>query len=80
MSRKILSFFFPQRVHTKTSIEQILDGSVPEDAAIINGTGSIHGGAVADCGCGHSETGDAVSVGEVVPALEHCIDRIRSGG
>jgi len=42
--------------------------------------GTISGGAVADSGGGGSETGGAVSEGEVIPALEHGVDRVCSAG
>lgn len=55
--------------------------SVPEKATIIDDTGTVgSGSAVADFSGGSGEAGDAVSGGEVVPALKHCIDRIWSAG
>jgi len=54
---------------------------VPEEAAVVNDTGTVSsGGAVANLGVGGGEAGSAVGVGEVVPALNHGIDRTRSGG
>jgi len=61
--------------------EEIIDGSVPKEAAVINDTDTVgSGGAVADFGGSRGEAGGAVSVVEVVPALKHSIDRIRSNG
>jgi len=37
---------------------------------------NISGGAVADIGGGSGKVGGTVSVGEVVLALERCIDRV----
>lgn len=52
---------------------------VPKEAAIINDTGTVGaGGTVTDLGGGDGEAGGAVSVGEVVPALEQSINRVCS--
>lgn len=61
--------------------EEIIDGSVPKEAAVINDTDTVgSGGAVADFGGSRGETGGAVTVGKIVPELKHRIDRICSNG
>lgn len=56
-----------------------MDGCVLEEAAVINYMGSIGSDrAVPDFGSRSGEAGGAVSVGVVVPALEHGIDRVCS--
>ena len=92
---KVLSLSSLQRVRTHpecqkiifelsatgiSTIEQIWDGCVPEEATVINDAGSISSGTVTYSGGSSSKTVGAVSVGKVVPTLEHGKDRVCSGG